>query len=89
MSIRGQVVVECDAPKCHAETIYEAEALVDNLLADCLSDDGWELHDEGYICAQCLSEAREDRDRRDDSHEREAARARNNDFEDTGGRDWT
>jgi hypothetical protein len=28
-------------------------------------------------------------DRRDEAYERAAARARNNDFADTGGKDWT
>jgi len=36
-------------------------------------------------CPECRSEP----DERDEAYERAAARARNNDFADTGGKDWT
>jgi hypothetical protein len=49
----------------------------------------WVLTDEGeLVCPQCV----EDAERRDDSHERAAARSRNCDFADNPrhpGRDWT
>ena len=43
------------------------------------------------LCARC-AEAREREEfdgPRDDAYERAAARARSNDFEETGGKDWT
>jgi hypothetical protein len=48
--------------------------------------DGWHEDDNGELfCPQC-SGADDDRD---EAYERAAARARNNDFADTGGKDWT
>ena len=52
--------------------------------------DDWHMDEDGDLwCPQCLEEARQNAERDSDSHERAGARARNNDFADTGGKDWT
>jgi hypothetical protein len=94
MSIRGSVTLECDRPKCHAEQVFEAEdfdfeVCRERLFIEQCVDD-WHMDEDGDLwCPQCLGEAREKADRAADPHERAAARARNNDFADTGGKDWT
>jgi hypothetical protein len=55
----------------------------------CEMCDHWVKHS---VCPECgLDTIREasDRDYLDDAHERAAARARLDDFERTGGKDWT
>jgi len=94
MSIRGRVTFECDSKRCHAECVIEAEDadLVNGKRTPeaVFQASGWVLDDEGDLhCESCVEESQNDRDRREDSHEREAERARNNDFADTFGRDWT
>jgi hypothetical protein len=89
MSIRGKIVIECDRKGCHAEIVVAAD-IADvqikkhGVSAD-LYADGWRLDDdERFWCPQCAEP-----DTRDETYERAAARARNNDFADTGGKDWT
>lgn len=42
-------------------------------------------------CIECIEQEHQERlaEQADDPHERAAARARDNDFEDTDGKDWT
>lgn len=91
MSIRGTVTLECDTKGCHAERVFDDEEIADELMAMGsglnvgLHADRWRLDDDGLIhCPQCCEP-----DERDEAYERAAARARNNDFADTGGKDWT
>lgn len=89
MSIRGSLTIECDQPKCHAEIVLEAR---DFTLGPAPRGTdvgvfayGWHVNDdEQFICPQCAAP-----DERDEAYERAAARARNNDFADTSGKDWT
>jgi hypothetical protein len=94
--IRGHIVLECDEKSCHAEERIDVDA--DSFEAITRSRVGmesiifvsdWRMNDDGeLVCPQCL----EDAERRDDSHERAAARSRNCDFADNPrhpGRDWT
>jgi hypothetical protein len=94
MSIRGAITLECDRKNCHAEQVFEGEDLDFDVrkerlfIEQCVDD--WHMDEDGDLwCPQCLEEARQNADRAADSHERAAARARNNDFADTGGKDWT
>ena len=88
MAIRGTVTLECDTKGCHGEEVFD-----DLDPSDITADrhgllvkrhvNGWAMDDEGGLhCPQCCEE-------RDEVYERAAARARNNDFADTGGKDWT
>ena len=46
--------------------------------------------DEIHLCRECWAKRDgEPEEERDEAYERAAARARSNDFERTGGRDWT
>ena len=94
MSIIGRITFLCDTPSCHAELVLDADdADLDVtkrgdvsavfVASEWRQDDNGDLH-----CPECC-EASEPRDTRDDDYEREAARARNNDFAETGGKDWT
>lgn len=89
MSIRGTVTIECDSKGCHAEEHIGDLDMEDYLepsrtgLRLELHAHGWTMDDEGGLhCPECNTE-------RDEAYERAAARARNNDFADTGGKDWT
>jgi hypothetical protein len=91
MSIRGTVTMECDTPNCRAELVIDAEdadltmtrhGAKAGFSSDWLLDDGGELR-----CPDCQNESRQPE--RDDAYERAAARARTNDFAETGGKDWT
>lgn len=92
MSIRGAITLECDRPKCHGEDVLDAKDfdLVVKRRGDIWLEAeacGWREGDDGELwCPQCVEEALR---RDDDGHERAAARARNNDFAETGGKDWT
>jgi hypothetical protein len=55
MSRRGELVVECDGGRCHAEAIYRPENL-DTPLADLLSDDGWKRIGGRDRCPECVKE---------------------------------
>jgi hypothetical protein len=85
------VTFECDTRGCHAEYVIDAEDADlaegghSSVRAGFYAGD-WVLDDDGLLhCPQCCDEGRE----RDDAYERAAARSRNNDFADTGGKDWT
>jgi hypothetical protein len=88
---RGSIVVECDNPDCYAERVFE-HGDIGGELDYLLSDAGWGRRFDGNagrdVCPECVREGAE-AERIGDSHERAAARARNNDFADTGGKDWT
>jgi hypothetical protein len=89
MSIRGTVTLECDSKGCHAELVIEADScLTDNSEGGMsleFSAPDWHEDDDGLIhCPQCCQP-----EERDEAYERAAAKARNNDFADTGGKDWT
>lgn len=91
MSVRANVTLECDSKGCHAELVMDA---TDVQYAEKFSSSGlqlefyaseWQMDEHGDLhCPQCC-----DPDERDEAYERAAARARNNDFADTGGKDWT
>lgn len=90
MSIMGRVMLECDTKGCHGCQVVEAEDFdgtdIKRSLTVTASFAGWVMDDDGDIhCPQCCEEGRE----RDDAYERAAARARDNDFAETGGKDWT
>jgi hypothetical protein len=89
MSIRATVTYECDSPDCHAELVLDAtDAELVKARGGVQAEFygyGWQMDDDDQIhCPQCCEE-----DPRDEAYERAAARARNNDFADTGGKDWT
>ena len=89
MSIRGSITIECDQKDCRAEIVIEADISDVEIKKAGVSLDvyasGWRLDDdEQFWCPQCAEP-----DERDEAYERAAARARNNDFADTGGKDWT
>jgi hypothetical protein len=94
MSIRGRIVYECDQKNCHGEWVMEADDAAEGLqtgrdISLTFTAFGWRRDaDDELWCPQCV----EDAERRDDSHERAAARSRNCDFADNPrhpGRDWT
>jgi hypothetical protein len=91
MGIRGTVTLECDRKGCHAEEVIEAEDATETMRGDALVGflfhaPDWVVDDDGLLhCPQCCEDDRQ----RDEAYERAAARARNNDFADTGGKDWT
>jgi hypothetical protein len=92
MAIRGDVTIECDRKACHAEIVlYAAEDAVitatkHGSIELTLTAAGWRVDDEGgVLCPDCLDAE----GNRDEAYERAAARARNNDFAETGGKDWT
>jgi hypothetical protein len=90
MAIRGSVTLECDSKGCQAELVLgylDLEvAPKSNGLELTAHAWWWVLDEDGLLhCPQCCEEDT----RANDAHERAAARARNNDFEDTNGRDWT
>lgn len=87
MSRRGEIVVECDSVDCYAEIVFTSSQL-DIELPGLLIDAGWERTRDRDICPDCVKAA-QDEARSADAHERAAARARNNDFADTGGKDWS
>ena len=87
MSIRASVTFECDSKGCHAELVFDGTDA--NVLTRRGGLDaqffayGWVMDDDDLLhCPACCEE-------RDEAYERAAARARNNDFADTGGKDWT
>jgi hypothetical protein len=86
MSIRGTITIECDS--CDGELVLDDRDIdvfpqkrggleLTAYAAEWVEDEDGLLH-----CPQCCEE-------RDEAYERAAARARNNDFADTGGKDWT
>lgn len=90
MSKRGHITVECDRPSCYAEQHFDANALADTRGFDALVEDaGWKSEMGLDICPECAESEREAAERDDDPHERAADRARQNDFEETRGKDWT
>jgi hypothetical protein len=89
--IRGTVTIECDRPKCYAELVVDVTTNDANIqkwgLTVEVGASGWRVDDDGQCwCPECAERADE---RDDEAYERAAARARNNDFADTGGKDWT
>lgn len=73
-----------------ARSRQEFDREIETLIPD--DDDRDEDDDEeadGETCSACGYPAGASGCRCDDDHEREAERARGNDFEETGGRDWT
>jgi hypothetical protein len=62
MAIRGEIVIECDTPSCHAETHWSGpEALVDvvqfhiGFSVEFLAA-GWRFYDGKFVCPQCIEE---------------------------------
>ncbi len=64
MSRRGEIVIECDSPKCHAEKCLSADDLADTRnLDDLIEDDGWvtRLDASGHVldfCPECFAEGK-------------------------------
>ena len=89
MSIRGSITLECDQKGCHAELVLDGDgANVTNgrrLLTLELLAPEWHQDEQGDLwCPDCANH-----EERDEAHERAAARARDNNFAETGGKDWT
>jgi hypothetical protein len=88
MSVYGTIHVECETKTCHAcltvDMTDDDINITRNGFDVTLFADGWRVTDDGVMCPDCAG-----MDERDDAYERAAARARNNDFADTGGKDWT
>lgn len=90
MAIRGELTLECDTPQCHAEQVLQAEdanivhGKRGSLELELFAPDWIELEDGTLQCPDCRHA-----EERDEAYEKAAARARNNDFADTNGRDWT
>lgn len=70
MSLRGELVIECDRPTCHAELVLSVEdADVEAILhvgggiVLTLSAHGWrEDREGGYVCPECAEDNPRDRD---------------------------
>lgn len=63
MSRRGEIVIECDTPTCHAEIRFEAWHRA-STVDDVLDDAGWQVTGKAVgraprkdICPQCVEEA--------------------------------
>lgn len=57
MSRRGEIVVECGSPDCHAEQAFGAKDLQDGLMQIALDDAGWGLSGLGLdTCPLCERE---------------------------------
>ena len=55
MSRRGEIVIECDGGRCHAEVIYRPENL-DVPVEHLLSDDGWKRVGDKDRCPACVND---------------------------------
>lgn len=66
MSIRGEIIIECDSEDCHAEIICGPWALMDFALGDLLADDGWEIHAKGRVVCPDCAKPENPRERGDD-----------------------
>jgi hypothetical protein len=49
MSRRGEITIECDTDKCHAETVLWAHEMRVRSVRDHLDFRGWEMTAEGSI----------------------------------------
>lgn len=55
MSVRGDLIVECDTPTCHAEQAFTVLALWRHSIRTALQREGWlTTHDGKDICPQCV-----------------------------------
>jgi hypothetical protein len=64
MSLRGEVIVECDLPGCHAEEVIpEADLLGPRTLKQILMDRGWIKTVRGHdVCPQCIEDGKSAKD---------------------------
>jgi hypothetical protein len=58
MAVRGEIVVECDSLKCHAEIVFTAHDFRNpqSALATLRVAAGWRTYLGGDICPQCIEE---------------------------------
>jgi hypothetical protein len=58
MAIRGEIVVECGTPTCHAEIVFPADRFINpaKTLATLRVTAGWRTYLGKDICPQCLEE---------------------------------
>jgi hypothetical protein len=59
MAVRGEIVVECDKPECHAEIVLGSEVLRVNSVEDALWDADWKVAWIGlHVCPQCIEDGK-------------------------------
>jgi hypothetical protein len=57
MAVRGEIVVECDVPTCHAELVVSAARVESTGIHDAVWDAEWKVDHVGrYMCEQCRIE---------------------------------
>jgi hypothetical protein len=57
MAVRGEIVVECDVPTCHAELIISAVRARSIGVDYAVWDAEWKVDHRGlYVCEQCAIE---------------------------------